>query len=107
MTNLMLELSTEQYEQLQTEATQAGEPVQRYAHRLLTAQLMPAAKPFSEREQVTAALRKAGLLVEISPEEKRRAENSTVTLEEVRAALDAVGGQPLSELIIEMRRPKA
>ncbi len=68
---------------------------------------MPTGRPLSERELVTAALRKAGLLVEISHEEKRRAESSTVTLEEVRAALDAVGGQPLSELIIDMRGPKA
>ena len=106
MTTLTLELSTEQYEQLQTAANQAGEPVQRDAHRLLTERVVPISKPLREREQVTEALRKAGLLAEISPEEKRRAESCTVTLDEVRAALDQSSGPPLSELIIEMRGPK-
>ncbi len=45
----------------------------------------------------------AGLLTELSPEEKQRAAQSAATLEEVRAALDRAGGKPLSELILEMR----
>lgn len=106
MTTLTLELSTEQYEQLQTEAILAGEPVQQFAHRLLIERRSPAVAPPSERERVTEALRQAGLLWEPTPEEIRQATESTVTLEEVRAALDAVGGRPLSEVIIEMRGPK-
>lgn len=61
----------------------------------------------SEQTQVTEALLAAGLLTELAPEEKRRAEATTVTLPEVRAALDRAAGKPLSELIIEMRGPKA
>ncbi len=51
-------------------------------------------------------LRAAGLLAELSPEEKERAAQSTATLEEVSAALDRAGGKPLSEIILEMRGPK-
>lgn len=53
-----------------------------------------------------AALRAAGLLAELGPEEKQRAAQSTTTLEEVQAALDRAGGKPLNELILEMRGPK-
>jgi hypothetical protein len=51
-------------------------------------------------------LRAAGLLAELSPAEKERARRSTMTLEEVSAALSRAGGKPLSELILEMRGPK-
>jgi hypothetical protein len=37
---------------------------------------------------------------------KKRARQATMSLEEIRAALDRAGGQPLSELILEMRGPK-
>ena len=60
----------------------------------------------SEREQFTEALRAAGMLTELGPEMKKRAEQCTVTLEEVRASLDRAGGKPLSEIIIEQRGPK-
>lgn len=51
-------------------------------------------------------LREAGLLAELSLEEKARAARSTLTLEEARAILDRVPDKRLSEIIIEMRRPK-
>jgi hypothetical protein len=60
----------------------------------------------SERERATEALRAAGLLTELSAEEKARAAQSTLTLDEARAILDRAGGKPLSEIIIEMRGPK-
>jgi hypothetical protein len=60
----------------------------------------------TDRERATEALRMAGLLAELSPEEKQRAARSTATLEEVQAALGRAGGKPLSELILEMRGPK-
>ena len=60
----------------------------------------------SERERAITVLRVAGLLTELTPEEKERAKHATMTLEEVRAALDRAGGKPLSEVIIEMRGPK-
>ena len=60
----------------------------------------------TEREQAIAVLRAGGLLTELSPEEQQRAAACTVTLEEVIEAMSSVEGQPLSELIIEMRGPK-
>lgn len=106
MTTLTLELSTEVYEQLQAEANHDGASVQQFVRQLLTERLHPTTKPLSERERVTEALRQAGLLAELSPEEKRRAESCTVTLDEVRAALDQSSGPPLSELVLKMRGPK-
>jgi hypothetical protein len=46
------------------------------------------------------------LLAEPSDEMKAQAAQATMTLEEVQAALDRAGGQPLSEFIIEQRGPK-
>ena len=67
--------------------------------------LMPQA-PAGERERATEALRAAGLLAELSPEEKARAATSTLSLDEARAILDRAGGKSLSEIILEMRGPK-
>lgn len=60
----------------------------------------------SERDRATAVLRAAGLLTELSAEEKEIAARSTLTLEEARTILDRAGGKPLSEVILEMRGPK-
>lgn len=62
--------------------------------------------PVTERDRATATLRAAGLLTELSPSEKLRASRSTLTLDEARAILDRAGGQPLSEVILDMRGPK-
>lgn len=104
MATVTLHLPDEIYHRLHAEALRRGQPVETVATELLSAQL-PAA-PLSEREQVTAILRAAGLLTELSPEEKERAAQSTLTLEEARAILDRAGGKPLSEVILEMRGPK-
>ena len=52
-------------------------------------------------------MRAAGLLVEPTPAQLAWAETVDVTLEEVSAALDRAGGKPLSELVLELRGPKA
>jgi len=91
-------------QRLLVEARQRGAPVEAVAEKLLTEQL--ADVHLSERDRATAVLRAAGLLTELSPEEKERAARSTLTLEEARAILDRAGGKPLSEVILEMRGPK-
>lgn len=107
MTILMLELSSDLYNRLRWEANRRGRPVENVAHDLLDERLAsPQPTPLSERERVREALRAAGLLAELSPAEKERAARSTMTLEEVIAALDSTEGKPLSELILEMRGPK-
>jgi hypothetical protein len=107
MTQLVLDLPTDLYERLQSEADQQGKSAQEIVQTWLAerlAWLQPA--PPGERERAIEALRAAGLLAELSPEEKQRASQSTMTLEEVHAALDRAGGRPLSEIILEMRGPK-
>ena len=105
MTTLTLDLPTELYERLSAEAERRGKSVATVAQEWL-AERLPAPPLTSDRERVRAALRADGLLAEPSPEMIRLGEQATMTLEEVRAALDRAGGPPLSELILEMRGPK-
>lgn len=105
MTTLLLELPPELYERLSQEAEEMGGSVQLVAQRLLEEQL-GLAPALSERERVSQALRNAGLLAELGQDMLERARNSTASLEEVQAALDASEGRPLSEIVIEMRGPK-
>jgi len=103
MTTLTLRLSPEQYERLRAEAERLGKPEEELTREWLAERITSL---MSERELTTEVLRAAGLLTELSPEEKKRVARSKATLEEVRAALDRAGGKPLSEVILEMRRPK-
>ncbi len=103
MTTLTLQLSPERYERLRAEAERLGKPEEELAHEWISERITPL---MSERERATEVLRAAGLLAELSPEEKKRAARSKATLEEVQAALDRAGGKPLSEVILEMRGPK-
>lgn len=105
MAALKLELPPDLHDRLRREAERQGKSVEIVAQEMLAARLAPPDE-MSERERVAEALRAAGLLAELGPEMKKRAERSTMTLEEVRAALDRAGGKPLSELILEMRGPK-
>lgn len=112
MTALTIQLPNEVYERLRVRAAQQGKPVEEIAQALLVehsaaprADLLAPAPP-GEHERVTEVLRAAGLLTELSPEAKARAARSDLTLAEARAILDRVPGQPLSEIIIEMRGPK-
>lgn len=79
---------------------------QEQMQRIAALKASPAWDTMSEREKAIAVLRAGGLLTELSPEEQQRAAACTVTLEEVVEGLSSVEGQPLSELIIEMRGPK-
>lgn len=106
MTTLTLELPPELYERLRAEADRLGKPAPVVARELLAERLPSPPAPPDERERTRAVLRAAGLLAEPSPEMRRLAAESTMTLEEVSAALDRAGGQPLSEIILEQRGPK-
>lgn len=105
MTLLTLELQPELYERLRKEAEQLGETVEKTAETIISQRLIAPA-PAGEKAKAIAALRAAGLLTELDPEEIKRSQQVTMTLEEIRAALDASEGKPLSEVIIEMRGPK-
>jgi hypothetical protein len=108
MATLTLELAPDLYGRLRQEAERIGKPLDKTAQELLAQQLadLPTPVEKSERERVREALRASGLLTELGPEMKKRARQATMSLEEIRAALDRAGGQPLSELILEMRGPK-
>lgn len=105
MTILTIEVPPQVYERLHTVAQQRHTTIENVAREWLVEQSTDAG-PLSERDRATAALRAAGLLTELSPEEKARAAQSTLTLDEARAILDRAGGKPLSEIVLEMRGPK-
>ena len=61
--------------------------------------------PATDREQARDALRAAGLLAELGPNLRAIADPS-LSLEEIRAALSRIEGQPLSDIILEQRGPR-
>lgn len=73
----------------------------------LTEEPTEALEPLRERDRLRAVLRAAGMVIALSPDEKRLAPQSTLTLEEARAIRDRTEGNPLSEIILEMRGPAA
>ena len=105
MTVLTLELEPELYEHLRKEAARLDKSLEKTAETILSQQLV-IPTPASEKTKAIEALRKAGLLTELGPEMKKRAEQANLSLKEVQAALDAAEGKPLSEIILEMRGPK-
>ena len=105
MTSLTIDLPASVYERLRVIAEQQHTTVEAMTEGWLTEKSAVETAP-SERERLRAALRAAGKLAELSPDEKRRAAQSTLTLDEARTILDRAGGKPLSEIILEMRGPK-
>jgi plasmid stability protein len=105
MSQLTIELPQDVFERLRAQAERSGKPIELVASELLSEQLPPA--ELSERERAREVLRAAGLLAEPTPEMLAIAAQSTATLAEVQAAFARVGGQPLSEIVIEQRGPKA
>jgi len=104
--SVMLELSPETYGRLRDEASRLGTSLPAIAHDWLIERLAVSPAPsLDERARVRQALSMAGLLTELGPELRVRAD-PTISLEEVQAALSRAGGKPLSEIIIEQRGPK-
>lgn len=122
MTRLTIDLPIDVYQRLETAAARQGKPAAVLAREWLSEkstevvtppQEGPAdestepVEPLSERDRLRAVLRAAGMLIELSPDEKRLAAQSTLTLDEERAILNRTEGKPLSEIILEMRGSKA
>lgn len=105
MTNLIIDLPQSVYERLSAVAQQQHKTIETLVQDWL-AEKSGLESKLGEQERMTAALSAAGLLTELSPAEKARANQSTLTLDEARAILDRAGGKPLSEVILEMRGPK-
>jgi plasmid stability protein len=104
MSQLTIDLPQDVFERLRAQAARSGKPIELVASELLSEQLPPA--ELSERARAREVLRAAGLLAEPTPEMLAIAAQSTATLAEVQAAFARVGGQPLSEIVIEQRGPK-
>ena len=107
MTTLTLEVPPNLYQWLTEEATRLGKSPQLIAQELLVERLTnmkPAVE--DEREKVERLLKESGLLSELGPNLRQRAETAMATLEEVRNTLDESGGKPLSEIVLEQRRSK-
>jgi hypothetical protein len=103
---MVLHLPADLYRRLQWEANRVGKPSSLVAQEWLAERLAASPAPeLDERARVTEILRAAGMLVELDPELKKRAD-PTISLEEVQAALDRAGGKPLSQIILEQRGPK-
>lgn len=105
MTTLPLELSPQVYRRLREQADLVGKTPQLMAEELLGEQLVPSPASGSSREQVRAALRVGGLLSELSPARRTRAD-STVRLADIEASLRRADGAPLSEIVLEQREPR-
>ena len=103
MTTVTLELSSDIYQQLHDKSVQQGRTVAQMLSEWIIEHI---ASPKNSREQARKILKTAGLHTELGPELRKRAENSTTTLEKVQAAFAKAGGQSLSEMVIEMRGPK-
>ena len=113
MTSVTIELPAEIYERLRRAAAQHGKPVEEIAQEWLVAHSaqartdLPPPAPADERTRAIAVLRTSGLLATSGPALKARAARATLTLDQARAILDRAGGKPLSEVILELRGPKA
>lgn len=106
MTTLTLELPSEMYHWLHTEADRLGKSPQIVAREWLLERLVRLTRVSgSEREQARQALRRAGLLAELGDSLRARA-TLDVRLGDVEAALARAGGKPLSEIVLEQRGPK-
>jgi hypothetical protein len=105
MTTVTLELSSDIYQQLYDKSHQQGRTVEKMIQEWIIEHIA-SPPPTNLREQARQILNTAGLETQLSPELQKLAENSTVTLEQVQAAFAKAGGQPLSEMVIEMRGHK-
>ncbi|MBN1933482.1 MAG: hypothetical protein JW934_02390 [Anaerolineae bacterium] len=106
MTVLTVQLSSDAYRRLREEAIRLGKSPQDVASEWLVEKLsLAAAAPAGERGLARQALREAGLLTELGPHLRERAD-AVVCLDDVSAALGRAGGKSLSEVVLEQRGAK-
>jgi hypothetical protein len=105
MTTVTLELSSDIYQQLYDKSHKQGRTIEKMIQEWIIEHIA-SPSPTNLPEQARQILNTAGLETQLSPELQKLAENSTATLEQVQAAFAKAGGQPLSEMVIEMRGPK-
>jgi hypothetical protein len=105
MTSLTIELSPEEYTQLEAQAAQQGKAAASLAKEWVANQLEVEQPPtLSSRDRARQILKAAGMLSELPPE-LRRSPDPSISLDDIVAALGR-DGKPLSEIVIEQRGPK-
>jgi len=102
MTELMVQLSSDEYRRLREEAVRLGKSPQAVAAEWVAEKLSLSGPIAGDQESARRALRAAGLLAELGPHLCERAD-ATVSLEAVNEALRRAGGRPLSEVVLEQR----
>ena len=102
MTELTVQLSSDEYRRLREEAVRLGKSPQAVAAEWVAEKLSLAGPSAGDRETARQALRAAGLLAELGPHLRERAD-SAVSLEAVNEALQRAGGKPLSEVVLDQR----
>jgi hypothetical protein len=103
MTTLTLDVPSKLYQRLHEEAKRLGKTPQAVVQELLVERLAISVSTLDDRREI---LRKAGLLTELGPNLRQRAEASTATLEMVRATLNRSGLKSLSDIVLEQRRAR-
>jgi len=103
MNMLEIDLPTETRQRLETQARLQGKTINELTRELIESGLRSCAE--SKPQTTKEILQSMGLLSTLS-EELRKKIIPDVTLEEVRATLDAAGGPSLSEIIDEQRGTK-
>ena len=103
MNPIEIDLPTEIRRRLETEARLQGKTISELTRELIESALRTCAE--SEPRTTKEVLQSMGRLSSLS-EELRKKIIPGVTLEEVRAALNAAGGPSLSEIIDEQRGSK-
>ena len=112
MTTLTLEIQSDLWTRLQAMAKQMQESPESVVLTILNERLTVEETttgiryPESEGAKVDRVLREAGMLSEVGPYFKHLAETIPANEEAVIAALERVGGTPLSEIVLEQRGPK-
>ena len=104
MSTLVLDLPPNLLERLTIEAKRRQQAVEEVASTLLSEDLSPPSEPEDERNRVEQVLREAGMLVYLADGLRSRID-AKVSHEDVVAALGHAGGKPLSEIVMEQRRP--
>jgi hypothetical protein len=104
MADLLIELPADVYNKLKNKANNLGKSPQELVQEFVISQFdEPQETALSEREKGRQALLAGGLLTELGPELKKRANQNTISLEEAQQILGNAGGRSLSEIVIEQR----
>lgn len=108
MNSMTIQLPEELWGLIYAESERQGKPVSQIVQEHLSEKfLVPLpTEPHTAKQRSEEVLRKAGLLAEMSDEERHYATHCSASLADVRAALDRSRGPTLSSIVLEQRGPK-